>query len=166
MTAQPTETAPAEKTEQPEISASGLIVSYKAPSGRRRLVLLAVDENGVWLVYDVPAGSTKAKTGVLVDRLLGDQEKVEEARALAVNYAACQTAFAQGHREEHPNPNPLPKPTRVPIQTIRQHAAWAAVTPAAERDLAAEAAWFEHVLTLANARSSATVTPEPQTVAA
>lgn len=160
MTAQPTV-----KTEQPEISASGLVVSYKAPSGRRRLVLVAVDENGVWLVYDVPA-STKVKSGVLVDRLLGDQEKVEEARALAVNYAACQTAFAQGRREEHPNPNPLPKPTRVPIQTIRQHAAWAAVTPAAERDLAAEAAWFEHVLTLANARSSAAVTPEPQTVAA
>ena len=125
---------PKQEAGQPQASEDGLVVSYKTRSGRRREALIAVDTNGVWVVYDIPAGNTTVKSGLLVDRLLGDQEKLDKAHALAVDYAACQTAFAQGRREEHPNPDPLPKPTRVPIRTIRRHAARAAGAPALERE--------------------------------
>jgi hypothetical protein len=96
-----------------------LSVTYRGRS-RKRLVLIGVDSNGVWVVYDVAANNPSA-SGVLVDRLLGDQEKASHAHALAVEYAACQTAFHAGRRDEQPTPNPLPKATRVPRPRINEH---------------------------------------------
>jgi len=142
---------------------AGLVVPYQMRGGRQRLVLVGVNQTGVWLVYDVPHSDRGATRGLLVDRLLGDQEKASQARALAFEYAACQTAFAQRRREEHPNPNPLPRPTRVPLALIRSHTRAAQRAVAGEPDLAAEAAWFERVSQLADQQTAARVR---QTVAA
>lgn len=146
------------------LQGTDLVVPYQMRDGRDRLVLVGINQNGVWLVYDVLRHDRRAKRGLLVDRLLGDQEKAKEARALAVEYAACQTSFAQGRREEHPNPNPLPRPIRVPLGLIERHTRTAQEAVAGERDLAAEAAWFERVMQLAEQQRNQT--REPQTVAA
>ncbi len=144
---------------------TGLVVSYQTRETRERLVLVGVDQNGVWVVYDVPHHDRRAKRGLLVERLLGDQEKARHARGLAVEYAACQTAFAQRHREEHPNPNPLARPIRVPLWLIRRHTSTAQQAVAGERDLAPEAAWFERVSQLAEQQRTHP-RREPQAVAA
>jgi len=150
MTAQAKPAPAAEETVQPQVSASGLLVTYQTRDGRPRLVLVGVNRNGVWVVYDVAQDETHAKRGLLVDHLLGLQEKVDEARGLALEYATCQTAFAEGRREEHPNPNPLPSPVRVPMRLIRRHARAAA-----------------QALTHADAQQRRTQpAPTPQTVAA
>jgi hypothetical protein len=131
-------------------AAADLRVSYRMRDGRERIVLVGLDANGVWLVYDVLRHDRRARRGLLVERLLGDQEKVGEARALAVEYAACQTAFVQGRREEHPSRDPLPRAIRVPLWLIVRHIRLAArAVNAAERDLVAGAAWFERVTRLA-----------------
>jgi hypothetical protein len=144
---------------------AGLVVSYQTREGRERLVLVGVDENGVWVVYDVPHHDRGVKRGLLVERLLGDQEKAREACGLAVEYAACQIAFAQGRREEHPNPSPLRRPIRVPLWLIRRHASTAQQAVAGERDLAAEAARFERVSKLAEQQRTHP-SREPQAVVA
>jgi hypothetical protein len=149
----------------PSNASADLVVPYQMRDGRERLVLVGINQNGVWLVYDVLRHNHRAKRGLLVDRLLGDQEKAKEARALAVEYAACQTAFAQGRREEYPNPNPLLRPIRVPLGLIERHTSTAQEAVAGERDLAAEAAWFERVMQLAEQQRT-NQTREPQTVAA
>jgi hypothetical protein len=114
MTASNVRPAPAAPAEQP--------ITYQSRRGGTHHVLLGVDSNGVWVVYDIASGGEGARRGLLVDRLLGDQEKASEAHALAVDYAACQSAFAAGHRDELPNPNPLPRATRVPQAVIARHA--------------------------------------------
>ncbi len=167
MTTHAKSAAAVEETVQPQVSASGLLVTYRTRDGRPRLVLVGVNRSGVWLVYDVPQDDIQTRRGLLVDHLLGVQEKVEEARGLALEYATCQTAFAEGRREEHPNPNPLPRPIRVPMRLIRRHARAAAQAVADDRDLPAEGAWFRHVLDLADAQQRrAQRAPKPQTVAA
>jgi len=86
-------------------------------------VLVAVDQADVWFVYDVPAGSPRAKTGLLVERLGGFDDRLDSALALAADYLACQTEFHSGARDEFTCPDPLPKASRVQLAVIRADAA-------------------------------------------
>jgi hypothetical protein len=131
-------------------------------------VLIGVDDNGVWVLYDVLQGARRARRGLLVERLLGVQEKASEARPLALDYAAAQTAFALGERDAHLNPNPLPKPVRVPMRLIHRHVRAAAVDlPAQPQDLEDDAAWFQRVARLSTHQNSTpTARGEPRTMAA
>jgi hypothetical protein len=99
----------------------GLAISYRARSRRNREVLIAVDDLGEWAVYDTPAGGT-GKTGRLVDRLAGHDERLLQALALQAEYAADQQAYSAGRREEHLTPDPLPSARRVAMTQIRRDA--------------------------------------------
>ncbi len=100
-----------------------LALHYRRRSGRRRSVLVAVDETDVWFVYDVAACDSGVKTGLLVDRLGGYDDKLDQALALAADYHAAQVAFHAGAREEFTCPDPLPGPPRRPLAVIRKDAA-------------------------------------------
>jgi hypothetical protein len=95
------------------------------------VVVDAIEMTGVWSVYDVPV-ERGAQAGWLVQRLDAHDEKLDAAVSLAVTYHADQVAFHAGERSEHPCPDPLPKPTEVPVWEIRKHA------ELAERLLAAQ----------------------------
>jgi hypothetical protein len=96
---------------------------YTRRGGRARAVLVAVDQTDAWFVYDIPAGSTRAKTGLLVERLGGIDDRLDCALALAADYLACQTEFHSGARDEFTCPDPLPKASRVQLAVIRADAA-------------------------------------------
>jgi hypothetical protein len=96
---------------------------YSRGGRSTRAVLVAVDQADVWFVYDVPAGSPRAKTGLLVERLGGFDDRLDSALALAADYLACQTEFHSGARDEFTCPDPLPKASRVQLAVIRADAA-------------------------------------------
>ena len=96
---------------------------YSRGARGTRAVLVAVDQADVWFVYDVPAGSPSAKTGLLVERLGGLDDRLDSALALAADYLACQTEFHSGARDEFTCPDPLPKASRVQLDVIRADAA-------------------------------------------
>ena len=111
----------------PNSPAPTLEYPYTTFEGEDRKVLVAVDaieETGVWSVYDMPAGRG-AKVGWLVERLAAHDEKLDEAVFLAVSYHADQVAYQAGERGEQVSPDPLPKPTEIPAGEIRKHAALA-----------------------------------------
>jgi hypothetical protein len=115
---------------------------YTTFEGEHRKVLVAVDaieETGVWSVYDMPAGRD-AKVGWLVERLAAHDEKLDEAVFLAVAYHADQVAYQAGERGEQVSPDPLPKPTETPAGEIRKHAALARRLAAALQEPTAVAA--------------------------
>lgn len=109
-------------TEPPHL-APKLTLHYRRRSGRRRTVLVAVDQTDVWFVYDVPAGTARASTGLLVDRLGGYDDRLDAALALAQDYLATQTAFRAGRRDDFTCPDPLPRARRRPLAVIRRDAA-------------------------------------------
>lgn len=100
-----------------------LALGYKRADGHTRRVLVTVDVTGVWGVYDVPTGPVGEKHGQLVDRLLGFDDRLGQALALAADYRACQEQYHAGQRTRMPCPDPLPKPVRVPLTVIRSLAA-------------------------------------------
>jgi len=93
--------------------------TYTHRDGSRRQILLAAEQGGAWVAYDVPAGRTRKKSGLLVDRLTGCGDLHAEALAVAEDYQRCQIAFHAGERREMPSPDPLPKATEVPLAQIR-----------------------------------------------
>jgi hypothetical protein len=122
MTGRPTPTEPA------ATAAAGphskLALDYRRSSGRRRSVLVAVDETDVWCVYDVPAEpKRRARTGLLVERLGSYGDKLDQALALAADYQAAQSEFHAGKREHCTCPDPLPDARRRPLAAIRRDAA-------------------------------------------
>jgi len=72
--------------------------SYHAPGGWHT-VYIALDEVGRWQVFDAsPAGF------VLIETLVGHDDHIDQAQALAVDYAGEQAAFHAGERESDPLP--------------------------------------------------------------
>jgi hypothetical protein len=71
---------------------------YQAP-GEWHTVFIALDEAGRWQVFDSsPAGR------VLVETLCGHDDRIDQAQALALDYAHEQAAFHTGEREFDPLP--------------------------------------------------------------
>jgi hypothetical protein len=64
-------------------------------------VLAGRDETGRWHVLDA-AGSRLA----LVERLSGHDDRLDQAQALARDYASQQVAFRDGRRQLDPLPRP------------------------------------------------------------
>ncbi len=101
-----------------------LTLHYRRARGQRRAVLVAVDETDVWFVYDVPAEpKRRARTGLIVERLGGYDEKCSQALALAADYHAAQSAFHASEREHFTCPDPLPRARRAPLAVIGRDAA-------------------------------------------
>lgn len=83
---------------------------YQAPGGWHT-VFIAPDEVGRWQVFD----SSRAGL-VLIETLTGHDDRIDQAQALAVDYAGEQAAFHAGERESDPLP-------RVRVVSARQRAA-------------------------------------------
>jgi hypothetical protein len=73
---------------------------YAAPDGCHA-VYIELDERSRWQVFD--ASTTQL---VLVETLPGHDDRIDQAEALAVDYAAEQTAYHAGRRESAPLPRP------------------------------------------------------------
>jgi hypothetical protein len=127
----PRDAAPGRKsrhmTKRPAISrpptsnSTGILArSYKRSDGTKRRVLIAVDKDDKWLVYDVPSPAGSHADGQLVEHLIGCEDHLGQALALAEDYLQCQTAFHVGEREEQPCPDPLPKPQSAALAHIRR----------------------------------------------
>jgi hypothetical protein len=99
------EPAPAAPSDLTRVSAG-----YPAPDGWHA-VYVALDEAGRWQVFD--ASTTQL---VLVETLTGHDDRIDQAQALAVDYASEQAIYHAGGRES----DPLPRPQ---IVTPTQHAA-------------------------------------------
>jgi hypothetical protein len=91
---------------------------YAAPDGWHA-VYIELDERGRWKVFD---GSTTHL--VLVETLTGHDDRLDQAEALAVDYAAEQTAYHAGRRESPP----LPRPQVVTVGSSPPHN-WAPSEP-------------------------------------
>jgi hypothetical protein len=83
---------------------------YAAPDGWHA-VYIALDEGGRWRVFDASAAQL-----VLVETLTGHDDRIDQAQALAVDYARERAAYHAGGRKS----DPLPRPQ---IITSNQHAA-------------------------------------------
>jgi hypothetical protein len=83
---------------------------YAAPDGWHA-VYITLEDGGRWQVFD--ASPTRL---VLVETLAGHDDLLDQAEALAVDYAGEQAAYRAGCRES----DPLPRPQ---IVTAAQHAA-------------------------------------------
>jgi hypothetical protein len=94
--------------------------SYKRADGSRRRILVAVDEHDKWLVFDVPSPADPNGGGQLVEHLLGSDDHLGQALALAADYLQNQTTFHAGERENQPCPDPLPKPLAAPLPLIQR----------------------------------------------
>jgi hypothetical protein len=66
-------------------------------------VLVRRDAAGRWQVLDYAGPET-----VVVETLTGHDDRLDQALALARDYAAEQQAFRDGARESDPFPRPLP----------------------------------------------------------
>jgi hypothetical protein len=73
---------------------------YAAPDGWHA-VYIALDDRGRWQVFD--ASTTHL---VLVERLTGHDDLIDQAQALAVDYAGEQAAYHAGRRDLDPLPGP------------------------------------------------------------
>ena len=73
---------------------------YAAPDGWHA-VYIALDDRGRWQVFD--ASTTHL---VLVETLTGHDDRIDQAQALAVDYAGEQAAYHAQRRELDPLPRP------------------------------------------------------------
>ena len=72
------------------------VTSYLA-GGRTREVRVQRDAAGRWQILDIgPHGA------VAVDTLTGYDDRLSQARAVAVDYAAQRAAFLRGERDDDP----------------------------------------------------------------
>lgn len=74
---------------------------YRSPCEWRE-VLVTRDPAGRWQVLDGAGSET-----VVVETLTGHDDRLDQALALARDYAAEQQAFQDGSRESDPFPRPL-----------------------------------------------------------
>src|SRR4051812_8520348 len=86
----------------PDLGPSGprdltrISAGYLAPDGWHA-VYIALDEAGRWQVFDASARQLG-----LVETLSGHDDRIDQAHALAVDYASEQTAYLAGGRESDP----------------------------------------------------------------
>jgi hypothetical protein len=73
---------------------------YAAPDGWHA-VYIALDDGGRWQVFDA-----SPTTLMLVETLTGHYDRIDQAEALAIDYAREQTAYLAGRRETAPLPRP------------------------------------------------------------
>ena len=79
---------------------------YRARDGTEHRVLAERSPEGRWQVLDAtPAGST------IVDTLAGHDDRLDQATALARDYAAEQQAYHDGQRLDDPLPRTQPDAT-------------------------------------------------------
>ena len=71
-------------------------------TGRMARRLHRLDDGGRWQVFD----ASPTPRLVLVETLTGHDDRVDQAEALAVDYAGEQTAYLAGRRETAPLPRP------------------------------------------------------------
>jgi hypothetical protein len=110
-----------ETSSPPASNPTGVLAhNYKRADGTKRRVLVAVDEHDKWLVFDVPSPADPNGDGQLVEHLLGCDDHLGQALALAADYLQTQTAFHARERENQPCPDPLPKPQVAPLVLIRR----------------------------------------------
>jgi hypothetical protein len=112
-------------TSDPAATGSGspavtLTYVYQCSDGQQRVVLIALEESGAWLVYDAPGHGESGETGLLVERIDGSGDLLGEALGVARTYVADQQTFHAGERLEPYDP--LPKAQTVPLTAIREHA--------------------------------------------
>jgi hypothetical protein len=62
-------------------------------------VYIALDEAGRWQVFDSSSAGL-----LLVETLCGHDDRIDQAQALALDYAGEQAAFHAGERESDPLP--------------------------------------------------------------
>jgi hypothetical protein len=110
-----------ETSSPPASNPTGVLAhNYKRADGTKRRILVAVDEHDKWLVFDVGSPAEANGDGQLVEHLLGSDDHLGQALALAADYLQNQTAFHAGERQNQPCPDPLPKPQAAPLALIRR----------------------------------------------
>jgi len=86
-----------------ERSGAGEPVTSYLAGGRPREVRVQCDETGRWQILDIgPHGA------VAVDTLTGYDDRLSQARAVAVDYAGQRAAFLRGERDDDPYPSARP----------------------------------------------------------
>jgi hypothetical protein len=87
------------------------VTSYLA-GGRTREVRVQRDAAGRWQILDIgPHGA------VAVDTLTGYDDRLSQARAVAVDYARQRAAFLRGERDDDPYPTtPIQRRARRPVE--------------------------------------------------
>ncbi len=135
----------------PQSPLSTLAIPYTACGGQQREALIALDTAGVWFVYDLSAATRAAKVGLLVERLDGAEEELQEAVALAVEFVSDQLAYARGERVE----SPLGKAARERLSKIRRDGRRAAGAAASDTKTLLEPDWFQRLV------SATTTAPDP-----
>ena len=80
---------------------------YQAPD-EWHMVYIALDEVGRWQVFD-----TSPERIVLIETLTGHDDRIDQARALALDYAGEKAAFHAGERDSDPLAHPTPLPASV-----------------------------------------------------
>ena len=73
---------------------------YRAPDGWHA-VYIALDEAGRWQIFDASAAGLG-----LVETLTGHDDLVDQAEALALDYAGEQAAYRAARRDSCPLPRP------------------------------------------------------------
>jgi hypothetical protein len=84
-----------------DVVASVRVCAGYATDGGWRDVLVGRDETGRWQVFD--AGGSQL---MLVETLTGHDDRLDQARALARDYADQQAAYRDGRRDSDPLPRP------------------------------------------------------------
>jgi hypothetical protein len=79
--------------------------SYRARDGTEHEVVVMRGPQGRWRVLDAVAGAA-----VVVDELTGHDDRLDQAAALARDYAAEQQAYHHGGRLDDPLPTTRPAP--------------------------------------------------------
>lgn len=136
-----------------------LSVTYRQSDGEIRAVVIAVDVNNLWTVYDIPAEEVHAATGVVVEHLTGPGERLGAALGVLVPYVKDQVAFHNGQRERHSPESPLPRePQEAGLAAIRRDAKRALEAAEADRQRGSapeNAAWLERAIDLAEQQRAA-----------
>jgi hypothetical protein len=144
---------------QPERRPVELSVTYRQSDGELRAVVIAVDVNNLWTVYDIPAEEVHAATGVVVEHLTGPGERLGAALGVLVPYVKDQVAFHNGQRERHSPESPLPRePQEAGLAAVRRDAKRALEAAEADRQRGSapeNAAWLERAIDLAEQQRAA-----------
>jgi hypothetical protein len=156
-----------------------LSVTYRQSDGEIRAVVIAVDVNNLWTVYDIPAEHGDASgenvdlpTGVVVEHLTGAGERLGAALGVLVTYVEAQVAFHNSEvGERHDPESPFPRrPQEAEVAQVRRDAERALRAAEADRQRGSDprnAAWLERVIDLAEQQRAALQNQaEPQRLAA
>ena len=82
---------------------------YRARDGTEHRVSARRTPDGRWEVHDITDHAT-----IVVETLTGHDDRLEQAQALAADYAAEQQAYADGRRDDDPLPRRRPDAAEGP----------------------------------------------------